>query len=322
MIDPYALGVMSCHLLYAVGVYLAVANWPRSVSWLGTLSTWADVFFSVAIAVVTEGATSPSYVFFAFAILAVGCRAGFRVTLQVTLVCVVVYLGLIVASTRHGTSNTYIMRPAYLAITGYLIAYLAQQRLSFEARARELEARTERQDIARSLHDGYVQALAGVNLRLESSRTLLRHGRSDDALAELTELQGSVQREYDEVRTYLRSLVDLERREAIPHVSTDMRFAVQSDFAGSGLLVEHILQIMLEGVRNAGRYAQARSVTINAHAIERRVRVTIDDDGVGFGQGAQPPWTIASRARECAGDARIVFLASGGAHLIVEVPEA
>jgi hypothetical protein len=31
------------------------------------------------------------------------------------------------------------MRPVYLAITGYLIGFLGQQRINFEARVRELE---------------------------------------------------------------------------------------------------------------------------------------------------------------------------------------
>lgn len=322
MIDANTLAVMVCHLLYAVGVYLAVVRWPAAERQIAVVSTSADVLFSAAVAVVTEGATSPAYVFFAFAILAVGCRAGFRFTLRVTTVCVVIYLGLILVSAELGTANVYVMRPAYLAITGYLIGYMAQQRMNFETRAYELETRAERQTIARSLHDGYVQALAGVNLRLESCRELLRRGQREDAFAELTELQGGVRREYDEVRGYLRSLVDLERRETAPRDVAATRFTVHADFTGSGSLVEHVLQIMLEGVRNARRHAQATSAAISACTVEQRVRVTIDDDGIGFEQNIQPPWTIASRVAECKGNVRIVQPASPGAHLLIEIPEA
>ena len=46
-----------------------------------------------------------------------------------------------------------------------------------ESRIRELESASQRERIARSLHDGYMQALAGVNLRLETCRELLRRGR-------------------------------------------------------------------------------------------------------------------------------------------------
>ncbi len=148
-IDAYALAVLGLHLLYAVSAYLAVSRWLASQVRVAALSTAADVLFGVAVALVTEGATSPAYVFFAFAILAVGCRAGFRVILQVTAACVVLYLGLILVSAGYA-ANAYLMRPAYLAITGYLIAYLAQQKLNFETRAREVKMRTERQGIARA----------------------------------------------------------------------------------------------------------------------------------------------------------------------------
>lgn len=320
MIDGYALAVLVLHLLYAVSIYVGDSGWPAFQTRVARLSIAMDVLFGVAVAVVTEGATSPAYVFFAFAILAVGCRAGFRVILAVTVACVVAYLGMILVSAHHG-AEIYMMRPAYLAITGYLIAYLAQRRLDCEIRAREVEARADRQGIARVLHDGYVQALAAVNLRLENCRTLLDRGRRDDALAELTALQGGIRREYDDVRAYVRSLADLERREAMPSRAGETRFTVFAQFAGSGTLVEHVLQIMLEGVRNVRRHAQATSTAINARVTERCVRITIEDDGVGFGHEADVPWTIASRVRDCGGEVRIAGPTRQGGHLVVELPE-
>ena len=88
----------------------------------------------------------------------------FRATLAVTGVCMMLYQ--LVIATPHGLTNLYLMRAVYLAIAGYLIGFFGQQRAQFEARLRELETVNERQIIARSLHDGYVQALAGVTLRL------------------------------------------------------------------------------------------------------------------------------------------------------------
>jgi len=131
-----------------------------------------------------------------------------------------------------------------------------------------------------------------------------------------------VRREYDEVRAYLRWLVDLERREAAPRDVAATSFTVHAELASPGPLVEHILQIMLEAVRNVRRHAQATSATISASTAEERIRIIVDYDGVGFDQGAQPPWTIASRVAECGGDVRIVRAASRGAHLLIEIPGA
>src|SRR5207245_332758 len=116
-----------------------------------------------------------------FAVLAAGFRGGLRRALTVTGASVALYLCLILVSRPEGL-KFYLMRPAYLAITGYLVGYLGEQRMVLESRVRELEAASQRERIARSLHDGYMQALAGVNLRLETSRGLMRPGHEDDGV--------------------------------------------------------------------------------------------------------------------------------------------
>ena len=212
MLDPLALAVMLSHLGYSITFYLFERWRVVSVRRIAIVSTWLDVAFGAAILLVTEGANSPFYVFFTFAVLAAAFRAGLRLALTVTVTSALIYLGLILVSHPWGLTF-YIMRPAYLTITGYLVGYLGEQRLVLESKLRALEAATQREHIARSLHDEYVQALAGVNLRLETCRQLLHRGQSDKALVELTELQAGVNREHDELRTYIRSLLD---REATP----------------------------------------------------------------------------------------------------------
>src|SRR5947207_781227 len=82
------------------------------------------------------------------------------------------------ADVAGGRLDLFIRRPVYLAITGYLVSYLGQQRQQLEERMRVLEASAERMRIGRDLHDGYAQALAGVTLRLEATRRLLSTGAS------------------------------------------------------------------------------------------------------------------------------------------------
>src|SRR5581483_5498367 len=184
----FALDVMGSHLAYSLLIYSALAHPIVSAERLAALATWVDVLYGAAIALMTEGVTSPFYAFFIFAVLAVGFRAGLRQTLRVTAVSVALYLSLIVVSAPEN-ANFFIMRPVYLAITGYLVGYLGQQRINLEGRVRDLETAAERHAIARFLHDGYAQALAGVNLRLETCRELVRRGRGDEVFAELTDLQ-------------------------------------------------------------------------------------------------------------------------------------
>ena len=320
-LDPWALAVMIAHLVYSATTGLVLRSRLVSATRLATVSTWIDVLFGGAIALVTEGANSPFYVFFAFAVLAAGFRAGLRLTLRVTAVSVALYLSLILVTHPEGMTF-YIMRPAYLAITGYLVGYLGEQRLIVEARLRQLETASQRERIARSLHDEYVQALAGVNVRLATCRELLRRGSSDQALAELTELQAGVNREHDDLRTYIRSLLDLETAPKPRAFDYRTRFSVRARFNGSLLLVEHALHVMLEGARNVALHAGANSAAISVDASIGKVFITIDDDGVGFPAGAVPPWSIASRAAELGGEVRVGGADRSGGHVEIELREA
>ena len=191
---------MVLHLAYSVFVYVALwREWvsPRRVA---TPTMWIDVLFGAAIGTLTEGVTSPAYPFFAFAVVAAGLRAGLRQAMRVTAASVGLYECLILISTRGG-AEVYIMRPVYLAITGYLVGYLGQQHLELQDEMRQLEVTEQRHRIARDLHDNFAQALAGINLRLEGCRRQLRANPAAEMLTELTELQESVKREFDDLRT-------------------------------------------------------------------------------------------------------------------------
>ena len=85
-------------------------------------------------------------------------------------------LALIITSSRGATQSVYLMRPIYLAIAGYLISSLGEQRVAFETRVRDLESRSQRLAIARSLHDGFIQSLAAVKPRLETCKQWLSEG--------------------------------------------------------------------------------------------------------------------------------------------------
>jgi len=283
--------------------------------------TAVDMLFAVVVTVLTEGATSPALAFFGFAITAVGCRSGFRATVVATLSSVVLYSIVILFLARRA-EELYIMRPAYLAMTGYVIGFLGQQRVNLETKIRTLESAVQRHSIARRLHDDYVQALAGVNLRLQGCRELLLESRADQALGELTELQGGVAREFDDVRAYVRSLVNVESaatgRSMTPSDMT--RFRIRADFVATGLPGERILQIMLEGLRNTRRHAAARSASIDVRNAAGGIHVAITDDGIGFLPGTAPPWSIASRAAEVGGSVTISAGEHVGARLDIDIP--
>jgi signal transduction histidine kinase len=322
LIDTHLLQVLTVHTLYGVTIWIAVRRRPETLDYLPGISTVLDVAFAALVTLFTEGPTTPSFVFFAFVIVAVGCRSDFRATAISTAACTLLYL-LLIALLTPGDWHLYVMRPAYLAITGYLIGFLGQQRVNFEERIRELETAAERQSIARFLHDGYAQGLAGVNLRLETCRQLLQNHRAAEALEEVTELQTGVAREFDDVRAYIRSLAEVADAPARDPVSlSDPRCHLRAVVTAPGSVLEQVLQILLEGIRNTRRHARAGAATIDVAEDRHCIRIAIQDDGVGFQNAASPPWSIASRVAECGGHLAIAGAGGPGAHLEIELPLA
>jgi signal transduction histidine kinase len=318
-IDRYAFVVLMLHLAYA-GVTHFLVNVRTVGERFVTVTATIDIIFAIVVAIFTEGPTSPSSAFFAFAIIAVGCRKGFRATLVVTVCSVLPYLALIALSADVGRPHGYLMRPVYLAITGYLIGFLGQQRINFEARVRELETAQERHSIARSLHDGYIQALAAVNLRLTGCHQLLQKGDTPAAQSQLHDLQVGVAREYDELRAYVRSLAELDHPSVIATDATGTSFDVQAAFRAYGPRAEQILLILLEGIRNTVRHAHAGAAAIRAVTTADALRITIEDDGVGFTRVGTVPWSIASRVAELGGQVRTAEWPKPGAHLEIDLP--
>jgi two-component system, NarL family, nitrate/nitrite sensor histidine kinase NarX len=159
-----------------------------------------------------------------------------------------------------------------------------------------------------------------VNLRLSGCRQLLQKGEVSSALGQLTELQAGVAREYDEVRSYVRSLIDHEGASAPSRDSARTLFDLQAAFRARGAKAEQILLILLEGIRNTVRHADARAAAIRTVEAGDVIHITIDDDGVGFSGVTAPPWSIASRVAELGGEMRIVEAPRTGAHLEIELP--
>jgi len=107
-----------------------------------------------------------------------------------------------------------------------------------------------------------------------------------------------------------------------PNAGAASRLAstVQAEFAGSGALVEHVLNIMLEGVRNVRRHAFARSAIIAVRGGRTQLQIAVDDDGVGVTAGTHPPWSILVACRTARGRIRLSGEGGSGAHLAVVLP--
>jgi hypothetical protein len=97
----------------------------------------------------------------------------------------------------------------------FLLVFVAQGAAGFETvrlqeKAEEVAVLEERARIARDLHDGFIQSLAAIDLRVEAAKVLV--DRTPDRLPRaLEELHQVVDRGYQDVRHYLTVLRNTSR---------------------------------------------------------------------------------------------------------------
>jgi two-component system NarL family sensor kinase len=155
----------------------------------------------------------------------------------------------------------------------------------------------ERRRIARDLHDGVVQELAGTAFALSGSAR--DPGLSPGLREDLDRAGEAVRRSLRQLRSLLveihppgldagslaSSLEDL----AAPAVSagTATTVSVSGIEGAPDDVVTLVWRAAQESIRNAVRHAHASRLTVEVTGDDREVRLVVQDDGVGFDTGSQ-----------------------------------
>jgi signal transduction histidine kinase len=232
-----------------------------------------------------------------------------------------------------------------LLVAGQAAAAFEAARL--QAKAEEVAVLEERARIARDLHDGFIQSLAGIDLRAEACRKMLdrdptRVGR------ELDELQQTVERGYREVRHYLNVLRSSSREAHDLHTALEqvaaefsirerLRVKLELPPDDPGLppsTAYELTQIVREALRNAVRHGGAKDATVKLATYGGHCSLAIHDSGRGFQapsgavgvdgvvQPAALPWSIRERTAALGGTLRVRSQAGQGVEIHVVVPAA
>jgi signal transduction histidine kinase len=160
---------------------------------------------------------------------------------------------------------------------------------------RAIQAESDvRRKVAESIHDGPVQELIGLDMMLTAARNATEQGRHVKAVELLDEARLLAERN---IRGLRDEIVDLgpyafeelsfpmavdncmpvwERRYGFRVELELEELPLPSDVAGG------LFRIVQEAVANAGRHADAETVTISLRAEGPNVELTVRDDGNGF----------------------------------------
>jgi signal transduction histidine kinase len=210
-------------------------------------------------------------------------------------------------------------------------ATLAWQLATSQRRMRELDVLTDRDRIARDLHDHVIQRLFAVGLTLQGT---IPRARPTEVQQRLSSCVDDLQQVIQEIRTAIFDLhsfqlgtTRLRQRldEAIAQFSTpELRTTVQIVGPLSvvdGVLSDHAEAVVREAVSNAVRHANATTLAVNIK-VEDDLRIEVIDDGQGVpadvtGSGLT---NLRRRAAELGGDFTIERAPSGGTLLRWSAP--
>jgi len=190
---------------------------------------------------------------------------------------------------------------------------------------RRLRARAgaaERARVARELHDGAIQALFGIEMKIEA----LRRASARDPAAvdvELEAVQEVIRREVLDLRDLMHALrpIEIDGGDQLPDVLASVveRFrrdsGVSARFVSSGgrpILLPatafEVVRIVQEALVNVRKHSRARNVLVRLKRDDHSCTIVIEDDGCGFhfegrltgeqlDQGRLGPAIIKERAR-------------------------
>jgi signal transduction histidine kinase len=232
----------------------------------------------------------------------------------------------------------------------FLLVILGQAATGFEAarlheKAEEVAVLEERARIARDLHDGFIQSLAGIDLRVEACRKLVERDPSR-VPRQLEELHQMVDRGYREVRHYLTVLRSASRQTDDLYVTLDrmaaefsirehlhVELALPANDPGlAAATVYELAQIVREALRNAVRHGRATTAVVEVTVEPASWQLVVRDNGRGFQHArdqidpdgylaaAAAPWSIRDRTAALTGVLRVRSRPSEGAEITVRVP--
>lgn len=202
-------------------------------------------------------------------------------------------------------------------------ATLAWQLASTQRHLRELDVLSDRDRIARDLHDHVIQRLFALGLSLQGT---IPRARSPEVQQRLTETVDELQGVIQEIRTAIFDLhggaagtTRLRQRldEAIGAFSgADLRTTVQYigplSVVDAGL-ADHAEAVVREAVSNAVRHSQARTLTITVR-VEDELLIEVVDDGRGIPADVTPSGltNLRRRAADAGGDFSVGEAQGGG----------
>jgi signal transduction histidine kinase len=360
-ISWWAQWLLGIYIIHGTVVMLLLRFHNQSTPAFRVLVHAVDVVWPVLISVFATGTRNPFFLFFVFVLAAAAYRWGLWETVGTAAASVIllwlesgaVYLGLVAPVEdfvhRHNWRELGLdvvelepkhlfMRCVSLLVMGWLLGYLAE-------RLRQLRAEVERARFARDLHDGALQSIISVEMRLD---VLRRHSVAQPEMVapELRRIQDLLREEARKMRDLMQQMkpVDVNGKNLRAHL-TELVERFQRETGVTAELVcksnvaalraeacDVVARIVQEGLVNVRKNSGASHVLVQLDRGDGGWRLIIDDDGRGFpfsgcfsqaelevdGKG---PLVIRECVRSIDGELLLESIAGRGSRLVITIPQ-
>jgi len=210
-------------------------------------------------------------------------------------------------------------------------------------RARRLAVETERNRIARDIHDTVAQSLFGIIYSLDACITMLPQ-KVDDVRNELIELRTLANNAHQEVRRSIFDLwpsaltIELFMADLTNYIGSCCRpntfsviFSNSGDFNSlSAGLRRTIYRMAQEALANSARHSGAQSARLCLNVSDELVNISIVDEGQGFDPSVALSRSqnrehfglhgIRERALAMGGSCEIISKLNEGTRILIELP--
>ena len=291
-------------LIYSLAILHLTTRERTYARAVGLITTCLDMVWVSFIVFSTGGASTPFFVYYFFPIITASSRYGIKGGLSAAVAGALTYgyirfhfdwedlLGL----------DRFAVRSIYLFVLAYIFGFLSefeskqnQKLLALSKTAGEVATLEERRRITQELHDGLLQSLATLILRLEACRRQF--------LESPKELDRELQSIEDDTRSSMKTIRQFlagKETQAFPpgmfleKLKDDLKFLRDGfglrvvletdpeDLPLPGEIEQDLYYVLREGLMNVTRHSQASRTEVFLKQVGKSIQGNLIDDGVGF----------------------------------------
>ena len=340
---------LSSFLLYSLAVlYLAKKN-RLTAPPIDVLTNSLDVVWIAVIVFSTGGTRTPFFFYYSFPVITASLRWGLKGSLPVAVVGVIVYGVVRLTLTAESMDSpigidTLLVRSLYLLLLAGIFGYVSEferrqnhQLHALSKTAGEVATLQERRRIMFELHDGILQSLATLILRLEGCRTRIPDSQKD-FIDEMRSLEDLTRASMREIRQFLAgqttkpliagTLVEKLREEArFLRDGMGLDVILESEPEDLDLSAEterEVYYVLREALTNVIRHSHASKVDIQLSQRNGQLAGSLIDNGVGFNVVRQDTGlglpAMEQRVKKIGGELFVSSSPGSGTKIVFSVP--